>query len=143
MKLDELPKKNIYEVPAGYFEKLPGVMMARVQEKSYAPKPVWALLTQTYWLRSSLAGLALVIAIFSLFLFNSPNQPAQNPDELIAAVSKTEAMDYLLNNEQLHPNDLAYLSQADQDISYEFIQASEEDIWQEVEFEDLHDITFN
>jgi hypothetical protein len=149
MKLDELPKKNIYEVPAGYFEKLPGVMMTRVQEKTRVQNPVWILLTQNYWLRGALAGLALVIGLFFVFMLNKPdssNQIAannQNQTNLISAVSKKEAMDYLLNTEQLQPSDLAYLSQADRDISHEFIQASDEDIWQVVEYADLHDITLN
>lgn len=145
MKLDELPKKNIYEVPPGYFEKLPGILMTRVQEKNRERNPFWTLVTQTYWLRIALAGLALLIGIFFIFLVNTdkPGQHSQNQEELMAAVSKKEAMDYLLNTEQLHPTDLAYLSQADQDISYEFIQASKEDIWKEVEFSDLQDITLN
>lgn len=145
MKLDELPKKNIYEVPPGYFEKLPGIVMTRVQEKNRAQNPVWTVANQTYWIRSALAGFALLIGLFFIFLVNTdkPAQPSQIQEKLMAAVSKKEAMDYLLNTEQLHPTDLAYLSQADQDISYEFIQASEEDIWKEVEFSDLQDITLN
>lgn len=149
MKLDDLPKKNIYEVPAGYFEKLPSVIMSRVQEKSREQNPVWAFLTQTYWLRGALAGMALIIGIFFVFSINSDVKPngiasnTENPNELISAVSKKEAMDYLINSEQLQPNDLAYLSQADQDISHEFIQASEEEIWQAVEFSYVNDITLN
>ena len=146
MKLDELPKKNIYEVPADYFEKLPGVMMTRVQGKHRRSQSAWAFVGQAYWLRNALAGLALVLGIFFIFLFNSnlnTTQPDQNPEVLLAKVSKTEAMDYLLNNEQIHATDLAYLSQADEDISYEFIQASEDDIWHEIELTDLNDITSN
>ncbi len=142
MKLDEIEKKNIYEVPAGYFNKLPGVMMSRVQEKSLVTQSVWATISQTYWVRSALAGLILLIGIF--FVFNlKTDKPTESPDKLIATVSKTEAMAYLLESEQLHPSDLAYLSQTEQDLSYEFIQASEEEIWQEIELADLNDITYN
>jgi hypothetical protein len=143
MKLDELPKKNIYEVPAGYFEKLPQVIMTRVQEESRDRNPVWAFLSQPFWLRSALAGLVLLIGIFFVLNINPNNTTENNPTELIAQVSKNEAMNYLLNNEQLHPTDLAYLSQSEQDLSYQFIQASEEEIWHEVELTDLNDITLN
>jgi hypothetical protein len=145
MKLDELPKKNIYEVPAGYFDKLPQVIMTRVQEESRERNSVWAFLNQTFWLRSALATLVLVIGIFFVFRTtdNNNNLNENKPAELIAQVSKNEAMDYLLNNEQLHSTDLAYLSQTEQDLSFEFIQASEEEIWHEVELADLNDITSN
>ena len=145
MKLDELPKKNIYEVPAGYFDKLPQVIMTRVQEENRDRSSVWAFLNQTFWLRSALATLVLVIGIFFVFRTtnNNNNLNENKPAELIAQVSKNEAMDYLLNNEQLHSTDLAYLSQTEQDLSFEFIQASEEEIWHEVELADLNDITSN
>lgn len=29
MKLEDIPKKNIFDVPEGYFEKLPGMIQAR------------------------------------------------------------------------------------------------------------------
>jgi hypothetical protein len=28
--LENIPKKNIYEVPEGYFDKLPGIIQARI-----------------------------------------------------------------------------------------------------------------
>jgi hypothetical protein len=33
MKLEDLPKKEIFDVPEGYFEKLPGVIQARIAER--------------------------------------------------------------------------------------------------------------
>ncbi len=33
-KLEDIPKKNIFEVPEGYFDRLPGIIQARVSEPS-------------------------------------------------------------------------------------------------------------
>jgi len=159
MKLDEIPKKNIYEVPANYFDKLPGVVMARVTDKKQgfifsASAFAW----HNPWLKGALASLALIICFVFVFLVKSAqvtdhNQPiASQPSEssnLLASVSKTDAMEYLLTSEQINHTDLALLSQTDQDITHEFIQASSADILREVEkvdeaeLADLNSITFN
>jgi hypothetical protein len=36
-KLEDISKKNIFEVPDGYFEKLPGIIQARVAKPESTP----------------------------------------------------------------------------------------------------------
>jgi hypothetical protein len=36
-KLEEIPKKEVFEVPVGYFDKLPGVIQARVAKPGRTP----------------------------------------------------------------------------------------------------------
>ena len=142
MKLDEIPKKNIYEVPADYFEKLPGIMMNRVTARQQA-QGIFAFGTMP-WLKSALAGLALVISFIFIFLTNisGPEINTGENSQLMAAVSETEALEYLLTSDQLENYDLAMLPQAEQDFTHEFIQASDEDILREVELADLNDISY-
>jgi hypothetical protein len=46
-KLDDIPKKNIFEVPDRYFDELPGVIQARVTghgaARSWSPSWAWSL----------------------------------------------------------------------------------------------------
>lgn len=42
-KLEDIPKTNIFEVPEGYFEKLPGIIQSRVAKPDPTPwfAPTW------------------------------------------------------------------------------------------------------
>ncbi len=42
-KLEDIPKKNIFEVPEGYFEKLPGIIQSRITKPDPTPwfAPTW------------------------------------------------------------------------------------------------------
>lgn len=143
MKLDEIPKKNIYEVPADYFEKLPGVMMNRVTSQLGVNQGVFDTIWALSWLKSSLAGLVLITTFIFIYLVNYTN-PVPNPAQsrsILAAVSNTDAIEYLLISEQLENTDLAILPQAEQDFTHEFLKAPEEEIVLAVEMADLNDIT--
>ncbi|GEO03511.1 hypothetical protein AAE02nite_11750 [Adhaeribacter aerolatus] len=143
MKLDEIPKKNIYEVPADYFEKLPAQMMTRVNGHRQENSGVFTF-GALPWLKSALAGLALVISFISIFLYNSsePGTYTGESTQILAAVSDQEAMDYLLTSDQLDSYDLAMLPQAEQDFTHEFIQASDAELEREVELADLDELTY-
>jgi hypothetical protein len=145
MKLDKIPKKNIYEVPADYFDKLPGVMMNRVQGRNQETRSAFFIFGQLPWLKHALAGFALLITFVFIYLTNSqaPEFKAEDSSHILASVSKNEAMEYLITSDQLENADLALLPHADQDFTHEFIQASKEEIMSEVELADLNDITDN
>jgi hypothetical protein len=142
MKLDDLPKKNIYQVPDRYFDQLPGRVMARVREKESANNPVAML---AFWrqpfLRAGLAALALVLTFIYLFTFKSGQpQPGAGSEALLANVTEKEALEYLMVSDQLETRDLTGLPLSDQDLSHEFIQVSQEELQQAVENEELGDI---
>lgn len=68
MKLDEIPKKNPFNAPEGYFDKLPGIVQSRIE----AERPVSR--TQVYLrftLRYALPVFVLVAA--SIFWFRTEN----------------------------------------------------------------------
>ncbi|MFN5168093.1 MAG: hypothetical protein ACK5DD_00600 [Cyclobacteriaceae bacterium] len=72
-KLDDIPKKNIFEVPEGYFERLPGVIQARVtkpgQNASWNP-----------WLVTRLALPVLLLVGAGIFWFSQPQQLTSHAD---------------------------------------------------------------
>ncbi|HWA33476.1 MAG TPA: hypothetical protein VG737_05075, partial [Cyclobacteriaceae bacterium] len=87
-KLDDIPKKNVFEAPEGYFERLPGVIQARVAERgqSAAWIPFLRMIPR-------LAVPALMIAIAAFFYLNR-SEPLSTED-LIASVDSASLAAYL------------------------------------------------
>lgn len=142
MKLDDLPKKNIYQVPDRYFDQLPGRVMSRVREKESANNLVTML---PFWrqplLQGALAGLALILSFVFIFTFNSQQpQPSAAGEWMLADVTEKEAVEYLMASDQLEAQDLTGLPLPEEDLSHEFIQVSHEELLQAVENEDLEEI---
>ncbi len=86
-RLDEIPKKSLFEVPEGYFEKLPGVIQARVAIPT-AVGMAWGRLALRYALP------VLVLAAAALFIIN--REPgAEGPEEVIASLESEQLVAYL------------------------------------------------
>jgi hypothetical protein len=87
-KLDDIPKKGIYDVPDGYFDTLPGIIQARVVAEKPALEPRHDF---RYALQFALPTvLLLVVTIFVVREF----QP-ETAEELLASVSTEELVSYL------------------------------------------------
>src|ERR1043165_9759542 len=86
-KLDDIPKKNIYEVPEGYFDQLALKIQARTEVIS-PTRPVnrWALA-----LRYALP--IVVIAVALVFIFKPKS--AQNTEQLLASIPSEHLVAYL------------------------------------------------
>lgn len=92
-KLEDIPKKNIFEVPDGYFNRLPGVIQSRIAEKNMAPVEITAF---SLMLRYALPAIILVAA--TLFIYK--NYFTHKTAEAQLALISTEALsDYLGENE--------------------------------------------
>ncbi len=87
-KLDDIPKKNAFEAPEGYFERLPGVIQARVSER--ADTHVWAP-----FFRNGLryAVPAIVIAVAAFFYIGRP--APLSTEDLIASLDSASLAAYL------------------------------------------------
>lgn len=94
-RLDEIPKKSLFEVPEGYFDSLPGRIQARITKPE--PEVAWGKLTLRYALP------ALVLAAAALFVIT--NRPALSPEEVIAGIESEQLVAYLedaeLNTDEL------------------------------------------
>jgi hypothetical protein len=145
MKLDDLPKKNIYQVPDRYFDQLPAIVMARVREKESAKNPVTGL---TFWrqpfLQGALAGLALLLSFILIFTFHTnQSQSSGDSNTLLANVTEKEALEFLMTSGPLETQDLTGLPLTGVDLSHEFIQVSREELLRAVENEDLGQIYYD
>ena len=91
-KLEDIPKKHPFKVPDGYFDSLPGIIQARVADKSKVEeaKPYFR-----YALQYALPVVVLaIVAVIYLF----PSNP-QDVDTMLASVSTEELVAYLEESE--------------------------------------------
>ncbi len=128
MKLSDIPKNQVFKVPEGYFDRLPGIIQARTAP----PYPRLPLLLPI--LRYAIPVLAIGIVAWALF------QPGSDrtPEEILATVHTEELIEYLndtdislhdiLNN--LEPEGLP-ADAIEQEVFDSFIDQNlpEEDIW--------------
>ena len=87
-KLEDIPKKDLFEAPEGYFDRLPGVIQARVAESS----------KKTGWLPSFQGSLkyalpVLAIGVAAVFYLNKSDE--QSPESLLASIDSAELVAYL------------------------------------------------
>jgi len=89
-KLDDIPKKNIFEVPDGYFDRLPMKIQAKVETHGATRAiPVWNLAVRY--------ALLIVIVGFALVYFFRPK--SHQTEELLAEVSNEHLIAYLSESE--------------------------------------------
>lgn len=78
--LNQLPKKDSFQIPENYFDELPGLIQDRVRVK-----------TQTRWNYVLKYALPFVLLIVSIGYFT------QNKTDETVQISKKEAVDYIDN----------------------------------------------
>jgi len=94
-KLEDIAKKNIFEVPDGYFEKLPGIIQARVAKPEPAP-----------WFVPALKFALPMVAVLSIGIFWYSSQGQDTIEEQLAAI-QTEQLVAYLDDATLNFDDLA------------------------------------
>lgn len=85
-KLEDIPKKEIFSVPEGYFDKLPGVIQSRVAKKQEDVVPAYRLA-----LRYALPVVALIAV--AVFWLNRPKEVSA--ENLLASVETADLIAYL------------------------------------------------
>jgi len=95
-KLEDIPKKDIFTVPEGYFDKLPGVIQARVA----APGRRWAFLPSFSWKIALPAAMAA-----GIFWLANPVRPA-DAESILASVETPDLVAYLNESEEVSLDDL-------------------------------------
>jgi hypothetical protein len=100
MKLEDLPKKEIFDVPEGYFEKLPGTIQSRITEgKQSESRPMLR-----YALQYALPLVIIITIGFVWFENTSPSN--QSPAELLLAEIQTEDLITYLDNTDMTTDEL-------------------------------------
>ncbi len=99
-KLENIPKKNIYQVPDGYFDDLPGIIQARVARENPKKEVIFS------WVSTLKYALpALLIGVAGLFWYTqSTNQP-MDADAILATI-ETEALVAYINESDMSTEEL-------------------------------------
>jgi hypothetical protein len=95
-KLEDIPKQNIFEVPDGYFDRLPQKIQERVAQPAARPRAIWAPA-----LRYALP--VLLLAGIGIFWYQQ-NTPITIEDEL--ARIQPDQLTLFLEDESLTSDDL-------------------------------------
>jgi hypothetical protein len=87
-KLEDIPKNHPFKVPEGYFDRLPGIIQARVAEKSAVPEP------KPYFRYALQYALPVVILAIVAVIYLVPRKP-QDVETMLASVSTEQLATYL------------------------------------------------
>lgn len=90
-KLENIPKTNIFEVPEGYFDRLPGIIQARTAKPAESERPFYVIA-----LRYAVPALVLV---FSLVFVLQQNNSQNDVEKMLAAVSTEALTSYLIDSD--------------------------------------------
>jgi hypothetical protein len=96
-KLEDIPKRNIFEVPEGYFDRLPLQIQSRIEKE--APNKITLPSFSLSW-QYAIPVLAIGFAAYILWPTSKPEQ-----DSLLASVS-TEHLVAYLNETDISTEDL-------------------------------------
>ena len=97
-KLEDIPKKDIFNVPEGYFEELPGIIQSRVTKSSRRTSPAFG-----YVLKYGLA--ALVIAAASFFWLQNSGT-VESPEALLSSIDTEDLVAYINDEDDLSTDEL-------------------------------------
>ena len=124
-RLEDIPKKHLFEVPEGYFDRLPGLIQARVSKKE--EQSAWQPYLG-YGLKFALPTFA--IGVVALFLWTGPT--AQSAEEVLASINSEQLVAYLQETD-LNADDFLDAVPLDQ---FE-VEALQENAIQEMNFDGI------
>ena len=134
-KLEDIPKKQNFEVPEGYFEKLPGIIQSRVTQQQ--KERSWGL-DQRFALRFALPAVML-LAIGIFWYSRSPmDKSVENilasvqTEDLITYLSESDfTTDELLEDVRLNNEDAMDIEESVYEL--QFTDSEFEEIFNEIE----------
>lgn len=128
-KLDDIEKKNIYKIPEGYFDKLPGIIQSRAVEESKKS----SLFSSIPVFKYAIPALLVVILAGYYAFFDTQEQP-KSAIELLAEVDTDELVEYLAYSEITTEEILANIELHEVDFEFE---NEEVDLLNDSDLEDL------
>ena len=91
MKLEDIPKKDIFNVPEGYFDKLPNTIQARIASQKSALN--WS----SPWMVTLKYAVPVVVLIVAGILWFG--KPAQDAESILASIQTEDLVAYLDDSE--------------------------------------------
>lgn len=141
MKLSDIPKRNVHQVPDGYFDRLPMQIMERTAAREQVTAAGWST---PWWqpVRYAVAPLILLLLFVGIYFFNIQQNQQQEMATTVASLSDEEIMNYLDTYAQVETADFEEHSVADQELAAEFLNVSSTTAEEELEYYKINDIDY-
>jgi len=91
IKLDEIPKRNIFTTPEGYFDELPSIIQARTKEKE-------SILSHPVFVGSLKYAIPMMLIIIAVAIWKQPDSQLAT-EQLLSEISTEEIIDYMQDSE--------------------------------------------
>ena len=134
-KLEDIPKKQNFEVPEGYFEKLPGIIQSRVTQQH--KERSWGF-DHRFALRFALP--VVILLVVGIFWYNR-SQMDKSVENILASVQTEDLITYLsesdfttdelLEDVQLNSQDAMDIEESVYEL--QFTDSEFEEIFNEIE----------
>ncbi len=128
-KLEDIPKKDFFSPPDGYFDSLPNRVQARLEKTN---QPQWQPVFR-YALQYALPMVAIVT--FGIFWYNQQNKPTA--EILLASIGTEELLSYLAEVELSSYEELAEEATLDEWDANALEQTVYDQQWSEETIDDL------
>lgn len=89
-RLEDIPKKNPFEVPDGYFEQLPAIIQARVTRQLPSAKYGFRVLALRYAL-----PVLLIVGVAVVWHLKKGDTASLDPEEMLASIDTPALVAYL------------------------------------------------
>jgi hypothetical protein len=106
-KLEDIPKKEVFNVPDGYFDKLPGIIQARAAKPEKERRPVWG-----FTLRYALPTVALLAVGIVWFI---QTHKVTDAEQLLSSIQAEDLVAYLNDSDITTEELLAEVEWSDDD----------------------------
>lgn len=127
-RLEDIPKNNPFSVPDGYFEKLPGVIQARI-EAGTVKKPVPYV---RYALQYAMPVVALIIVAV---IYLGPKSGGNNYDDILSSVSTEQLAAYLADSD-LTTDEIVDAGALDEESA----EAIEAEVFNNIDLNDINEL---
>ncbi len=140
IRLDDLPKRNLFSVPDEYFDDLPQRIQARVSKSAPVRQPAFTI--SWNWQRTIVSLASVSLVVFLIFQ-TMPRKQGALGTELLSTVETEAIVDYL-HSQNLTAFDIEQLSKIavserpDSAVMQE-LNVSDEDIRLQLQSEDLEE----
>ena len=114
MRLEDIEKKNIYQVPDKYFDRLPMRIQARIAEK----KPASGF-TFSWNLALKVAAPAFALILILIFFGLPGSRESLSADEILAQVSTDDVIAYLEISDITTDEIIEVLDLSDLELNFE------------------------
>lgn len=111
-KLEDIPKKNIFQVPEGYFDELPGRVQARISAGNVSRATSWSWTTA---LRYALPSLVAVALFAGWWLKN--DAPEEDAEAILASIETEQLAAYLEEYELIDDDLILYDELTEEDAA--------------------------